>query len=127
MVRGYRAWYEASKNGGSGLAEPPFVLDDIARYRGSMDTIGMFFGSRLVRSADGRVERDVMRAALIGWCEAEGRTVPVAKSFNSWMRKKGFDLRRTHVDGVDVYMWYGVAVRQDEPPAPSAISNSTTS
>jgi putative DNA primase/helicase len=116
MVRGYRAWREGSKSGHSGLAEPPFVLDDVARYRKSMDAMNGFFSSRLVLRADARVESDSMRAAYLAWCETEGRAALSAKAFNAWMRtRKRLDLRHKTVDGVTIYSWFGVSLRDDEP------------
>ena len=118
MVQGYRSWREGSKDGASGLAEPAFVLDDVARYRKSMDAMGAFFADRLVRSAAGRVESSALYAAYIVWCEAQGRTAVALKSFNAWLRKQRFELRRSS----DGYYWYGVDFNDSETPTPSTPS-----
>jgi P4 family phage/plasmid primase-like protien len=101
-VRGAVEWYQ------NGLQEPAAVIRATGDYRHKQDVLGRFIEERLVFDDRKETLFLVLKAALKGWCDAEGIACPDPRSLSNRLRKD-YNLgepRKSHGE----YWWAGVRV-----------------
>jgi putative DNA primase/helicase len=113
LVAGAMRWHQ------EGLHDSPAVRTASAAYRAAMDHgLGEFVAEWVLAEPDAWVARDVLRAKLAQWLQADGITsAPSGAAVAAALRRAGAtDRKRGGERG-----WLGVRLRSGDDPEPAAL------
>lgn len=79
LLDGYRMWYDAhvANNGGTGLADIPEILQDVAEYQAEEDTFGQWLDDCCELKMGSREYVHVLYISYVNWCEGQGIDNPL--------------------------------------------------
>jgi putative DNA primase/helicase len=106
LVRGCLEWQR------DGLAAPPFVLADGAKYRKEEDLIGLFLEECCVERANATFRAKALYDRYKAWCEQSHLPPMSSTQFGRQFGKKRFEKRE---DRKGIY-YKGIGPRSDETP-----------
>jgi putative DNA primase/helicase len=103
LVDGCREWQRI------GLAPPPSVLEQTARYRESEDNVAAFIEARCSVSSSLKCRASVLYEAFAAWCKSTGAKAASGRHFGEEMVGRGYERRETNAGRV----YDGIGLRAD--------------